>query len=56
MDRSTDWQAAKKKMPLQHHFEEVVVSQDAQVLPIAKVLVEVDRQQLGRYLDNPSVR
>ena len=56
VDRTVGFQAAKVDTPLQHHFEEVVVSQDAQVLPVAKVVVRVDRQQLGRYLDNPSVR
>ena len=50
IDSTVGYQAAKVDTPLQHHFDEVVVSQESQVLPIAKVLVEVDRQQLGRYL------
>ena len=36
--------------PLEHHFEEVVVAQEAQVLPIAKVTVRVDKKQLGQHL------
>ena len=50
VDRTVGFQAAKVDTPLQHHFEEVVVSQDAQVLPIAKVLVEVDRAAMKKYI------
>ena len=38
--------------PLEHHFEEVVVAQEAQVLPIAKVTVRVDRQQLQQSISS----
>ena len=50
VDSSTSWQAAKTATPLQHHFEEIVVAQEAQVLPIAKVSVKVDIAQLSQFL------
>ena len=52
VDRSTSWQAAKKETPLCHHFEEVVVAHDSQVLPIAKVTVRVDKKQLGTHFSS----
>ena len=36
--------------PTQFNFEEVVVAQEAQVLPFAKVYVKVDRSQQEDYL------
>ena len=38
--------------PLEHHFEEAVVSQESQVLPIAKVTVKVDKVMLAQSMNN----
>ena len=50
VDVGTGWQAAKADQPLQCHFEELVVEQDAQVLPIAKVYVRADVSQQRSFL------
>ncbi|EGD78474.1 hypothetical protein PTSG_09169 [Salpingoeca rosetta] len=39
--------------PGTYNFEEIVVSQEAQVLPIAKVFVKVNRDELRDYLASP---
>ena len=56
MDIHTGWHAAKATAPLCHHFEEVVVAHDSQVLPIAKVTVKVDKMQLGTYFSSCPLR
>ena len=49
VERSTRWQSAQVDTPLQYHFEEVVVANESQVLPIAKVTVRINMQRLDRH-------